>query len=71
MLIVDRVVDGEHTRIGRCETFQEAGKIVDEDKLLRHTVSREVLYADTVMYQRQFEAGPEGCMYEIKPEVEV
>ena len=68
MICIDRVTDGYRERIARVATFHEAALIVEEDRLLRDTVSVPVNEYDGTVYERKFDPVPEECIYDVYKE---
>lgn len=71
MIVIDRVTGQDRVRIARVSTFHEAALIVEEDRLLRNTVSVPVEEYDGTVYQRVYQEAPEGCVYEMNEEERV
>lgn len=71
MIVIDRVTGQDRVRIARVSTFHEAALVVEEDRLLRNTVSVPVEEYDGTVYQRVYQEAPEGCVYEMNEEERV
>ena len=68
MICVDRVTGDERVNLAKVMTFNEAARIVEEDRLIRNTVSVPVQEYEGTVFERKFSPAPEGCIYDIYKE---